>query len=152
MCSPRSSAEGAGEDPPPSAFTFAQASLSVMPVEAASFMAASLCSDISPRRVGGVLEPSSTAPISISLLEPLSYPVRTTGYYTEERKRNLAYTLRSLVKEKKKLGETDFIDQRKVAAAIELKFGVSLETALGYLDVLKRGGLIDIKGDRIDVL
>ena len=78
--------------------------------------------------------------------------MRTTGYYTEERKRNLAYTLRSLVKEKKKLGETDFIDQRKVAAAIELKFGVSLETALGYLDVLKRGGLIDIKGDRIDVL
>ena len=56
--------------------------------------------------------------------------------------------------EKKKLGESDRISLSRTLGGIELKFGVTTETAAGYLDTLKRAGSIEIyEGeDRIDVL
>ncbi len=66
------------------------------------------------------------------------------GYYSAERKRNLAYVVNSLLSKSKSLGESDWIVLSKVLAGIELKFGVTMETAEGYLDTLHRGGLIDI--------
>lgn len=76
------------------------------------------------------------------------------GYYSAERKRNLAYVIKTLVREARGLGESDFISLSKVLAGIELRFGVTTETAAGYLDTLDRGGLIDIKEseNRIDLL
>ncbi len=76
------------------------------------------------------------------------------GYYSAERKRNLGYVLKTLVSSSSKLGESDWISLSRTLAGIELKFGVTTETAEGYLDTLKRGGLIDIKvkEDRVDVL
>ncbi len=76
------------------------------------------------------------------------------GYYSEERKRNLAYVLKTLVSSSIKLGESDWISLSQTLAGIELKFGVTTETAAGYLDTLERSRLIDImaKENRIDVL
>ncbi len=76
------------------------------------------------------------------------------GYYSDERKRNLAYVLKTLVSSSIKLGESDWISLSQTLAGIEMKFGVTTETASGYLDTLERSGLIDIdpKSNRIDVL
>ncbi len=70
------------------------------------------------------------------------------GYYSAERKRNLAYVVDSLLSKSKSLGESDWIVLSKVLAGIELKFGVTTETAEGYLSTLERSGLIHIDPEK----
>ncbi len=70
------------------------------------------------------------------------------GHFSAERKRNLAYVVDSLLSKSKSLGESDWIILSKVLAGIELKFGVTLETAQGYLSTLNRAGLINIDPEK----